>query len=74
MNTVSIQHQALPLPASQRADLAARVLASLDDLPASEIDGLWCEQAVLRAREIDQSLVQVIPGDQVKAEALALCR
>lgn len=68
----SIEEEALLLPPAQRAALAESLLASLE--PDSEIENAWLAEAVARTKEIDQGLVELIPGEQVMAEALALCQ
>lgn len=68
----SIEEEALLLSPERRAALAESLLASLE--PDSEIESAWLAEAVLRAKEIDQGLVELIPGEQVMTEALALCQ
>ena len=41
MNTETITHEALSMPAQQRAELAAQILSSLDLLSEAEIEPLW---------------------------------
>ena len=74
MNIQAIRNQALSLPLHERAQLAEQLLASLDDLSEAETEQLWFEEAAHRADEMDQGLVQRIPADEVRQEALALLK
>lgn len=61
----------LELPLEERAQLATDLLLSLDDLSEREIEHLWLEEASRRDAEIDAGKAELIPGDQVFAEARA---
>ena len=74
MNIETIRNEALSLPAQERAQLAEQLLASLDDLSEAEADQLWFQEAARRAAEMDQGLVQRIPAEEVRREALALLK
>lgn len=74
MNTKHIESEALRLPAQDRARLALELIESLDNLAQSEIDGLWSEESVRRASQIDAGTVELIPGDVVAREARALLK
>ena len=72
MNAASITNEALSLPVKQRAELAAQLLSSLDELSESEIEPLWFEEVARRAAQMDQGLSKRIPSDEVRREANAL--
>jgi putative addiction module component (TIGR02574 family) len=55
---------ALNLPASERAQLAASLLQSLDSTD-SELDAAWAAEIERRVREIDEGQVTLIPWEQV---------
>jgi putative addiction module component (TIGR02574 family) len=74
MNTQTIEREAMQLPLNERAALAERLLASLDNLPSAELEQLWLTEAVRRADEIDRGLIKLIPSQEVEREARALCR
>ena len=74
MNIQTIRNEALSLPLHERAQLAEQLLASLEDLSEAETEQLWFEEAARRAAEMDQGLVQRIPADEVRQEALALLK
>jgi hypothetical protein len=74
MNTETITNEALSLPVQQRAELAARLLSSLDALSEAEIEPLWFQEAAHRAAEMDQGLSRRIPADEVRRQANALLK
>jgi putative addiction module component (TIGR02574 family) len=74
MNVETIRHEALSLPAQERAQLAEQLLSSLDTLTETEIEQLWFQEAARRAEAMDKGLVQRIPADVVYQEALALLK
>jgi Putative addiction module component len=74
MNTQTIQREAMQLPMDERAALAAQLLASLEELPDSEVEQLWLTEAARRADEIDRGVVALISSQDVAREARALCR
>lgn len=74
MNAKSIEHQALTLPADERAKLALELIASLDQLTSDEIEERWLDEAGRRARQLDDRSAELIPGDVVAAQARALLR
>lgn len=74
MTTQELSRQVLNLPMKERSELVEQLLASLDDLPETEIEQLWFAEAARRAAEIDSGKVQCISAGQVHQEALALLR
>ena len=74
MDTATIEHAALHLPVSERAELAHKLLLSLDDMSESEIEAAWFDEAERRAGEIDQGLVRLIPSEEVSRKARDLLR
>jgi putative addiction module component (TIGR02574 family) len=70
----SIFSAALALPAKKRADLAHQLLRSLDGpeptaAEQAEIDVAWAEEIERREKEIDEGKAQLIPFEDVMAEA-----
>ena len=64
----------LALPVQERAEVAARVLESLDeshDDPAA-VERAWREEIGRRVREIREGKVKAIPADEVFAHAREL--
>jgi hypothetical protein len=60
---------ALQLSPEERAELASELLLSLDDLNEAEVERLWIEEARRRDAQIDAGGAELIPGDEVVAEA-----
>ena len=65
-----IEGDALGLPAEDRARLALRLLASLEETAESpeEIEKLWIAEAERRFRDLRDGVVQGIPAQKVFAE------
>jgi putative addiction module component (TIGR02574 family) len=59
MSTEQIERELLRLPASERARLAERLIASLDD--NAEVDLAWAEEVRRRDEELDSGAVQSLP-------------
>ena len=66
-----IQKEALHLPIKERANLARRLLESLDDLPDSEAEMLWIEEARRRAAEIDSGEVNLVSAEELERRVQA---
>ena len=60
--------EVLALPKEDRAFLAHRLLASLDDTVDPHSDAQWLEVIDRRSREIDQGAVSCRPVDQAVGE------
>ena len=72
MKAETIRRGALSLPVQERAELAERLLPSLDALSEAEIEQLWFQEAVRRAEEIDRVLTKRIAAEEVWRQAQAL--
>jgi hypothetical protein len=66
--------EALKLSAAARARLARDLLASLDVLPAADLEELWLEEAARRDAELDRGTARLQPADEVLARARARLR
>ena len=68
-----VENNALRLPPEDRARLAVRLLASLEETAesAEEIERLWIVEAERRFQELRGGVVQGIPARQVFAELRA---
>lgn len=64
-----IEAAAMHLSASERARLAQRLLASLDE--DSEIEQAWAEEIDRRLDEYERGGVRAVPGDEAFASARA---
>ena len=65
---------ALSLDLQDRAALAERLLASLDDLTEEEAERLWAVEAERRLEEYRAGKAKAIPADEVHARAEELYR
>lgn len=71
MNLEELAAEAMKLALEERAQLASRLLLSLEEPSESEIERLWLEEAERRLREFREGRVQGISGDQVFRRAIA---
>jgi putative addiction module component (TIGR02574 family) len=74
MNFELIEKQALSLSAEERARLARELLDSIDNLTPAELEALWLDEAVRRAKEIDSGAAVLVAGEEVAKKARALVR
>jgi len=74
MNLKQIEDESLHLSEIERAELAQKLLLSLDVPTDEEIKEDWLIEAGRRARELDEGIVQPIPADEVRLKARALLR
>jgi putative addiction module component (TIGR02574 family) len=63
-----VADQAMQLPAAARALLAERMVESLDDAEADDIQRAWAAEAVRRRDDIRSGRVQPLAGEEVVAE------
>lgn len=61
---------ALQLSIEERAELAGRLLLSLDEPSGSEVERLWLEEAERRLKEFREGRVRSIPADEVFRRAM----
>ena len=60
--------EALLLPREDRAELADKLLESLNLSAQEEIDGLWIEEAEKRVKEYQEGKIKAVDGEQVFRE------
>ena len=63
-----IEAEALELPMGERAQLAERLIASLDEEASedlTEVERAWAEEIARRMAEIDSGTAELIPAEQV---------
>ena len=72
MTLDQIEHEALSLPLDERAQLAQRLLVSLEEISESEFERLWGEESAARAARFDNNETQDILGAEVERKARAL--
>lgn len=71
MTIDEIKREALRLNPSVRADLARELLESLDDLPETDVERLWLEEAERRRADVRSGKSIPIRMDEVFAKARA---
>lgn len=65
MTTDQIEQELLKLPAAERARLAERLIASLDE--DAEIEAAWVEEVRHRDQEIQSGVVEAVPLEDALA-------
>ena len=71
MTNKQVETEALKLSPPARAELAEKLLISLDDLSEEEIERLWAEEAVRRDAEIDDGTASMRDAEDVFRDARA---
>ena len=61
----------LSLPASQRAELAHKLLQSLEPEFSPAVQQAWADELLRRARELEAGTVRAIPWPEAKTDILA---
>lgn len=74
MKPRTLRDAAPDLPLDERADLAQRLLPSLDDSSEEEHAETWLSEAGRRAGEIDRRKVEPVSEEEVQPVARALLR
>ena len=67
-----ITEEAMQLPAGSRAQLADKLVESLQSEEPDEIQRLWSAEAIRRRDEIRSGQVKPIPGEEVLEEVRRL--
>jgi len=62
---------ALDLPESERAELAAVLLESLEPPADVDVEHAWREEVARRVAAIDAGEVEMVPWDQVREQLIA---
>ena len=65
-NIERVAEQAMRLPPESRAELASRLVESLDAEEIGRIDRLWLDEAERRRDEVRTGRVKTIPGADVR--------
>ncbi len=74
MKLDQIEKEILHLSEAERAELAKKLLLSIDTPAHSEIEKDWLTEAHRRARELDNGLVQPVAAEEVRRKARTLFR
>jgi len=71
MTTEQVENEALKLKPEARAELAEKLLKSLEDLSDEDIDRLWAEEAAHRDAELDSGTAAMRDAEDVFRDARA---
>ncbi len=72
MKQADLIKEALKLNARERASMAGRLLESLDDLSAEELENLWLDEAQRRDAAVQEGKLPSVPAQQAIAELKAM--
>ena len=59
--------EALTLGTRERADVAAKLLASLDGEPEAEVEAAWAAEVAQRIDDIEAGRIELVPWDDVES-------
>ena len=65
-NAKEILDNAMTLSLKERADLAARLLESLDGAPEAEVEAAWDAEIARRLEELESGKVQAVPWPEAR--------
>ena len=71
MTTEQVENEALKLKPQARAELAEKLLRSLEDLSDEDLERLWAEEAVRRDAELDSGRASMRDAEDVFRDARA---
>ena len=71
MTNKQVENEALKLRPEARAELAEKLLRSLEDLSDEEIERLWADEAVRRDAELDAGTASMRDAEDVFKDARA---
>jgi len=71
MTTEQVENEALKLKPQERAELAEKLLRSLEDLSEEEIERLWVKEAIRRDAELDSGSASMRDAEDVFRDARA---
>lgn len=69
MTIEQVENEALKLKPEARAELAQKLLRSLEDLSEEEIEQLWVEEALRRDAELDSASATMRDAEDVFRDA-----
>jgi putative addiction module component (TIGR02574 family) len=67
----SILQEALTLDDAERADIAGRLLESIEPPPDADVRRAWREEVRRRVAQIDAGEARLVPWDEVREELFA---
>lgn len=60
--------EALKLTAYERAEVAEQLIASLDEVPDTDVEQAWQEEVQRRLQQVERGEVELIDSDTAMAE------
>ncbi len=67
-NVEELFRQAAELPETERAELAALLLESIEGEPDEGVEAAWAEEVERRVRQIETGEVKTIPWEEVRTK------
>jgi len=61
-----VLEEALKLTANERAEVAEQLIASLDEVPDTDVEQAWQEEIQRRLQQINRGEVKTIPWEEVQ--------
>ena len=65
---IVVLEEALKLTANERAEVAEHLIASLDEVPDTDVEQAWQEEVRRRLQQVERGEVELIDSDTVMAE------
>ena len=70
-DVAALFREASQLPENDRAELAGRLLETLQGEPDEGVEAAWAEEVERRIRQIESGEVKTIPWEEVRAKLYA---
>lgn len=67
-NVEELFREAAGLPEAERAELAGKLLESIEGEPEEGVEAAWAEEVERRVRQIEAGEVKTIPWEEVRAK------
>lgn len=61
-----VLEEALKLSANERAEVAEQLIASLDEVPDTDVEQVWQQEVQRRLQQIGRGEVKTIPWEEVQ--------
>lgn len=71
MSRNAVLAQALQLPPEERADIARRLIASLDEPAEGDVGAAWLAEVERRLEDVDRGTAKLEPWELVRARIAA---
>lgn len=61
-----VLEEALKLTVNERAEVAEKLIASLDEVPDTDVEQAWQEEIQRRLQQVERGEVKTIPWEEVQ--------